>query len=150
MAAPTKPLSQLAVLKVRVGTRCTNRFREDQPCKREGFVSTRAPGPLRLGYVTSTSPQSHLTSRHARLHVAKLTKRKITELGWELLDHPPYNPDLSRSKFCMLHVLLNKIQFGRLYELASYGSETLDLLEPSKLVTQHLKADGKYSHMKKN
>ncbi|KAJ1353795.1 hypothetical protein KIN20_010539, partial [Parelaphostrongylus tenuis] len=56
---------------------------------------------------------------------------------------------LQQSKICMLHALLNKILFGRLYELASYGSQTLDLLKQSKLMPQHLEADGKYSHMKK-
>jgi [histone H3]-lysine36 N-dimethyltransferase SETMAR len=48
---------------------------------------------------------------NARPHTAKLTKSKLQELGWQVLPHPPYSPDLSPSDFylflCMANTLNN-------------------------------------------
>ncbi|KAJ1367318.1 hypothetical protein KIN20_028212 [Parelaphostrongylus tenuis] len=35
----------------------------------------------------------NLLQDNARPHVAKKTKEKLTDLGWEHLDHPPYSPE---------------------------------------------------------
>ena len=44
--------------------------------------------------------------------MAKLTKEKLAKLGWEVLKHPPYSPDLAPSDFylflCMSNELNNK------------------------------------------
>lgn len=36
---------------------------------------------------------------NARPHRAKDTKKKVEELGWERMDHPPYSPDIAPSDY---------------------------------------------------
>src|SRR3954469_23682395 len=36
---------------------------------------------------------------NARPHTVKMTKEKLQALGWEVLPHPPYSPDLAPSDF---------------------------------------------------
>jgi histone-lysine N-methyltransferase SETMAR len=36
---------------------------------------------------------------NARPHTARVTQERIQELQWELLEHPPYSPDLAPSDF---------------------------------------------------
>jgi len=36
-------------------------------------------------------------------HMARQTIDKIEKIGWELLQHPPYSPDLAPSDFCFDH-----------------------------------------------
>ncbi|EZA47910.1 Histone-lysine N-methyltransferase SETMAR, partial [Ooceraea biroi] len=44
---------------------------------------------------------------NARPHVSALTLRKIGELNWELLEYPPYSPDLAPSDYHLFRSLQN-------------------------------------------
>jgi [histone H3]-lysine36 N-dimethyltransferase SETMAR len=50
---------------------------------------------------------------NARPHIAEMTRNKIRELGWEILPHPPYSPDLAPSDYHLFrsleHFLRGKI-----------------------------------------
>lgn len=57
---------------------------------------------------------------NAKPHTAEKTQKKIKQLGWEVLAHPPYSPDISPSDFhlfkSMEHFLRGK-QFTELEEV---------------------------------
>jgi histone-lysine N-methyltransferase SETMAR len=57
---------------------------------------------------------------NARPHVSEMTQQKIKELNWEILDHPPYSPDLAQSDyhlFISLQNHLNNKKFERFKEV---------------------------------
>lgn len=48
---------------------------------------------------------------NARPHVSSLSLKKIKDLGWELLEHPPYSPDLAPSDYHLFRAMTN--YFGK-------------------------------------
>ncbi|GFV27234.1 histone-lysine N-methyltransferase SETMAR [Trichonephila clavipes] len=44
---------------------------------------------------------------NARPHTAMVTQQKLNALGWEVLDHPPYSPDIAPSDYSMFRSLQN-------------------------------------------
>lgn len=42
---------------------------------------------------------------NARPHVAKMTRRKLLELGWSVLPHPPYSPDIAPTDYHLFRSL---------------------------------------------
>lgn len=47
---------------------------------------------------------------NARPHVAKTTRLKLLQLGWEIMPHPPYSPDLAPSDYHLFRSLQNHLQ----------------------------------------
>lgn len=47
---------------------------------------------------------------NARPHVAKLTNLKLLELGWTVIPHPPYSPDLAPTDYHLFHSLSNHLR----------------------------------------
>uniref|UniRef100_A0A914C173 Transposase n=1 Tax=Acrobeloides nanus TaxID=290746 RepID=A0A914C173_9BILA len=46
---------------------------------------------------------------NTRPHVAKLTKTKLQELGWKVLSHPAYSPDLAPSDYHLFQDLQSNL-----------------------------------------
>ena len=62
---------------------------------------------------------------NARPHVAKMTKSVIEELGWEILPHPPYSPDLAPTDFHLFCSLSNHLS-GHIFESNAAISAFID------------------------
>ena len=46
---------------------------------------------------------------NARPYVSLMTRQKLLELGWEVLIHPPYSPDIAPSDFHLFRSLPNSL-----------------------------------------
>lgn len=53
--------------------------------------------------------QHFLLHDNATPHTAKKTKRKLQSLGWTVLPHPPYSPDLAPTDFKLFRSLANAL-----------------------------------------
>lgn len=52
---------------------------------------------------------------NARPHTAKETRRKLNALGWEVLPHPPYSPDLAPTDYHLFRHLNNSLA-GKIFK----------------------------------
>jgi len=52
----------------------------------------------------------HLLHDNARPHIASATKKKLAELGWQTVPHPPYSPDLAPSDYHLFRPLKHFLQ----------------------------------------
>ncbi|KAG5309270.1 SETMR methyltransferase, partial [Acromyrmex insinuator] len=46
---------------------------------------------------------------NARPHTAIITQQKLVQLGWDVLPHPPYSPDLASSDYHLFQSLQNSL-----------------------------------------
>ena len=51
---------------------------------------------------------------NARPHISLVTRQKLRELGWEVLMHPPYSPDLIPSDYHLFRCLKNSLNAVKL------------------------------------
>jgi histone-lysine N-methyltransferase SETMAR len=46
---------------------------------------------------------------NAHPHVSEMTQKKIKDINWGILDHPPYSPDLATSNYHLFRSLQNHL-----------------------------------------
>ena len=66
---------------------------------------------------------------NARPHVSLMTRQKLLKLGWEVLIHPPYSPDIAPSDFHLFRSLQNSLNgknFNSLEVCKRYLEQFLD------------------------
>ena len=62
---------------------------------------------------------------NARSHVSLMTRQKLLQLGWEVLIHPPYSPDIAPSDFHLFRSLQNSLN-GRKFNSLEYCKRHLE------------------------
>jgi len=72
-----------------------------------------------LEQVAKNLGQGHVYFLHdnARPHVSRLTTQKIDELGWTIVPHPPYSPDMAPTDFYLFRSLANFMR-GKIFSEA--------------------------------
>ena len=46
---------------------------------------------------------------NTRAHTSLVTRKELLELGWEVMPHPPYSPDLAPSNYHLFRSLQNHL-----------------------------------------
>ena len=69
---------------------------------------------------------------NARPHTARVTQEHFFELGWSILPHPPYSPDLSPSDYHLFRSLKNSLM-GTNFSHEDQVREFVENLFTSKL-----------------
>ncbi|GFV45018.1 histone-lysine N-methyltransferase SETMAR [Trichonephila clavipes] len=65
---------------------------------------------------------------NARKHTAMVTQQKLNALGWEVLDHPPYSPDIAPSDYYLFRSLQNCLMGKNSSFLKVFLSQLLTIL----------------------
>lgn len=70
---------------------------------------------------------------NARPHTAKITSNYLLELGWEVVPHPPYSPDLAPSDYHLFRSLQNHLAAKQFDDLESLKRDILHFFESKPL-----------------
>ena len=60
---------------------------------------------------------------NARPHVSLTTQQKLLELGWDVLPHPPYSPDLAPCDYHIFQSLQNSLNGKKFNSLVSIKND---------------------------
>ncbi|GFX84223.1 histone-lysine N-methyltransferase SETMAR [Trichonephila clavipes] len=71
---------------------------------------------------------------NARPHTAMVTQQKLNALGWEVLGHPPYSPDIAPYDYYLFRYLQNYLTGKKFKSFESVSkAELLTILNPRNL-----------------
>ena len=62
---------------------------------------------------------------NARPYISLVTRQKLRELGWEVLMHPPYSPDLALSDYHLFRSLKNSFNGVKLASNEAYENHSV-------------------------
>lgn len=74
---------------------------------------------------------------NARPHTSLMTRQKLSELGWEVLIHPPYSPDLAPSDYYLFRSLQNFLDGKKLANKTAAANTVAEFFasKPQKFYT---------------
>ena len=68
---------------------------------------------------------------NARPHISAMTKNKLKEFGWEVLEHPPYSPDLAPTDYHLFRALTNNFR-GKIFDHADHVEREVEIFLESR------------------